>query len=118
MNTDIIKTKLNEEKRLLESELSSIGQVDKTGDWEAVPEEQTTGPEADENDLADRAEGFEERSSVLDSLEKRLENINKAFAKIENGSFGMCEVCGKKIEDDRIEANPAALTCKDDMEKI
>ena len=118
MNIEIIKTKLNDEKKLLESELSSIGKVDTTGEWEAVPEEQTSGPEADENDLADRSEGYEERSSIVDSLEKRLSNINKALEKIENGNFGTCEVCGKKIETDRIEANPAALTCKDDMEKV
>jgi DnaK suppressor protein len=118
MKIDIIKTKLETEKKLLENELASIGRVDKTGDWEATPEEQTTGPEADENDLADRSEDFEERSGILDPLEKRLADINKALKKIEDGNFGICEVCGKKIEEDRLEINPAATTCKDDMDKI
>jgi len=118
MKTDIIKTKLEEERNLLEGELSKLGKVDKTGDWEATPEEETTGPQADENDLFDKTEEYEERSSTLDSLEKRLANINKALLKIKNGNYGICEVCGKKIEEDRLEANPAALTCKEDMEKI
>jgi RNA polymerase-binding transcription factor DksA len=118
METENIKKVLCAEKKLLENELSSIGKVDKDGDWEAVPEEQTTGPESDENDLADRSEDYEERSSILDSLEKRLEDINKALLKIENGDFGICENCKKPIEKDRLEINPAAPTCKDCMEKI
>ena len=118
MKIDTIKIQLEEEKKLLESELASIGKVDKDGDWEAKPEEQTTGPEADENDLADRSEDYEERSSILESLETRLEDINNALFKIENGNFGICEKCQKQIEEDRLEINPAAPTCKDCMEKI
>ena len=118
MKTDIMKTKLEEEINLLVGDLSKLGKVDKTGDWEATPEEETTGPQADENDLFDKSEEYEERSSTLDSLEKRLADINKALLKIKNGNYGICEVCGKKIEEDRLEANPAALTCKEDMEKI
>ena len=118
MEIENIKKVLNNEKKLLENELASIGKVDKDGDWEAVPEEQTTGPESDENDLADRSEDYEERSSILDSLETRLEDINKALSKIEDNSFGFCENCKKEIEGDRLEINPAAPTCKDCMEKI
>ncbi len=119
MNRDIYKTKLQEEKKLLEEELGAIGQVDKTGDWKAVPEDQINSQEVpDEGDLADRAEDFEERSSKLDLLELRLADINKALGKIEGDQYGICEKCQKEIEDDRLEVNPAATTCKDCMEKV
>jgi RNA polymerase-binding transcription factor DksA len=112
------KKKLEEEKRLLEGEMSGIGRVDEdTNEWEATPEEQTA-PEADENDLADRSEGFEERSSMMATLEARLEDINDALSKIENGTYGICEICGKQIEEDRLEVNPAARTCKECMNKV
>jgi DnaK suppressor protein len=111
------KAKLLEEKRLLEGELSSMGTVDTaTGDWVATPEEQTA-PEADENDLADRSEDFEERSGTTEVLNVRLEDINSALERITNGTYGICEVCGKPIEEDRLEANPAARTCKACMNK-
>lgn len=114
----IYKTKLEEEKKLIEDELNGLGRIDKdTDEWEAVPEEQTA-PEADENDLADRSEDFEERSSTMASLEARLEDINKALNAIKDGTYGTCEICGKKIEEDRLEANPAALTCKECMNKV
>ena len=116
MNTDIYKNKLQEEKGLLEAELVRLGHFDKaSGDWEAVPAEQPL-PEADENDLSDRAEDFEERTAILNTLEVRLNDIKKALEKIEGGKYGVCEKCGKPIEEDRLEANPAAKTCKACME--
>ncbi|MES2931008.1 MAG: TraR/DksA C4-type zinc finger protein [Patescibacteria group bacterium] len=117
MNTQQYKIQLAEEKKLLESELADLGKVgDKTGEWEATPEAQTM-PEADENDLADRSEDFGERTGTLSALNARLDDINRALASIEEGTYGTCEVCGKPIEEDRLEANPAAPTCKECMEK-
>lgn len=119
MNTDIYKTKLEEERKLLEEELGAIGQVDKTGDWKAVPDEEETSQEVpDDGDMAERAEDFEERSSKLDLLELRLADINKALKKIEENNYGTCENCKKEIEQDRLEVNPAAKTCKECLEKI
>ena len=118
MNIDINKKKLEEEKVLLESELASLGKVDSaTGEWEATPEVQTA-PEADENDMADRAEDYEERSSTMSVLNTRLDDINLALSKIGGDAYGICEHCGKHIEEDRLEANPSARTCKDCMEKV
>ena len=36
----------------------------------------------------------------------------RELKKIEEGSFGVCEINGDKIEEDRLLANPAARTCK------
>jgi RNA polymerase-binding transcription factor DksA len=55
---------------------------------------------------------------MTDTLEKRLADVENALNKIDGGSYGICEVCGNKIEEDRLEANPAARTCKACMEKI
>ncbi|MEI6660382.1 MAG: TraR/DksA C4-type zinc finger protein [bacterium] len=117
MKNDTYKARLEEEKKMLEGELSSMGKLDNsTGEWMAAPEAQTA-PEADENDLADRSEDFEGRSGATDVLGTRLEDINLALGKIANSSYGMCEVCNNPIEDDRLEANPAARTCKGCMDK-
>lgn len=119
MNLPIYKTKLLEEKQLLEEELTGLGQVDKTGDWKATPENDLSNQEVqDSGDLADIAEDFEERSSKLDLLEKRLVDIKKTLEKIESENYGLCENCQNEIEEDRLEANPAAPTCKMCMEKV
>lgn len=114
--TNNYKIKLEEEKKSLEEELNSLGRVDKEGDWSATPDNETLTQEVqDEADLAERAEDFEERASKLNLFEEKLVKVNKALAKIEAGNYGICENCGKKIEEDRLEANPSAETCKECM---
>ena len=119
MILDKYKAKLEEEKKLLEEELGELGKVDDTGDWEATAEVELKNQEvSDDGDMAERSEDYEERSIKLSLLETRLSNIKLALETIENGKFGICENCGKKIEEDRLEVNPAAMTCKGCMNKV
>lgn len=115
MTIDIntIKENLLKEKGNLESELSSIGQKNSsnTSDWDgATPE--LPSDLADEGDVATNMEDFENNNAEVDQLEKQLQSVGAALEKIENGKYGLCEVCGNAIEDDRLEANPSAPTCK------
>ena len=82
---------------------------------EATPEA-LDFPQSDQNDMADRFEDFESKSSMLKTLEPRLNNILKAIKGLNKESFGRCEVCKKDIEMARLEANPAARTCKQHLE--
>ncbi|MCI0184194.1 TraR/DksA C4-type zinc finger protein [Sulfoacidibacillus ferrooxidans] len=41
----------------------------------------------------------------------RLEEVNYALAKMQEGTYGTCEQCGQAIELLRIEAEPAAVLC-------
>jgi len=119
MNTDKYKAKLLEEKTLVEEELLSIGKKDENGNWDAVPDTEMINQEVpDEADMADRAEDYEERTIKVGSLSERLANINKALEKIENHNYGICEVCGEKIEEERLDINPAAPTCTICMNKV
>ena len=42
-----------------------------------------------------------------------LESIEEALARIENGTYGTCERCGKQIAEERLEAIPYATRCID-----
>jgi RNA polymerase-binding protein DksA len=52
---------------------------------------------------------------LLDRLDERtkreIEAIDRALVKIETGSYGRCERCGKDIVVARLQAVPAATTC-------
>ncbi len=112
-----IKEKLEKERDMLLEQMKDMGKFDaETGEWEATPEE-LSAPQADHNDMADRFEDFEARSSMIDTLEPRLKNILKALKGLNRESFGKCDVCKKDIESTRLEANPAARTCKKHLEK-
>jgi DnaK suppressor protein len=106
------KNLLNEELLLLNEELSSIAHQNARGDWQVTPEIQEDGAEADENSQADIVEDFESKVGRLEVLEKRYNQVIGALARIESDSYGVCQKSGAKIEIDRLEANPAAETCK------
>ena len=110
--------KLNTEKNMLETELKSLGHTDSkiAGGWEASPSKMDVD-NADENELADKIEDFEENSAILEQLETQLSAVNSALEKIEKGTYGICGTCGKPIEKDRLEANPSANTCLEHMTK-
>jgi len=111
-----IKEKLEKEKNDLLEEMKDMGKLnEETGEWDATPEE-LEYPESDENDKADRFEDFEARSSMMRTLEPRLKNVLKALKNLNKESFGKCEICKKDIETARLEANPAARTCKKHLE--
>ena len=103
--------KLEDEKIKLESEMRSIGRRNQRvpNDWESVPSE--TGAKPDLVDQADVIISREENASLLADLEARYDTVLLALKKIEQGTYGTCEVCGSSIEEARLEANPAASTC-------
>ncbi len=115
MNTSKAKETLLAEKSLLEGELGNIARFNsETNLWEATPDTEMMH-ESYDNDAADRFEDFEERTSMLKTLQARLSDIESSLKKIEDGSYGKCVVCGKSIEADRLNANSAAQTCKEHM---
>ena len=65
-------------------------------------------------DLADIAADDIDRKTLeaLGSQElKRLRLIDSALARIENGHYGVCMSCSKKIPKERLEAIPYAFLC-------
>lgn len=115
-NVQHFKEKLEKEKARLEIELNSIGRQNPNnpGDWEAVVDDMDVLP-ADENEVADVFEELEENKSIITQLEEQLRQVDAALAKAEDENFGKCEVCGKDIEEARLEANPSAKTCMEHL---
>lgn len=115
IKTEHFKEKLLVEQKTLAEELGAIAIFNtETNMWEATPDQDLIG-ETDDNDAADRFEDFEERSAMVTTLQSRLTDINSALLKIEEGTYGKCEVSGESIEEDRLLANPAARTNKAHM---
>lgn len=106
------KNKLEEERVVLENELLQVGKrnPDNPKDWEATPDDLNL-LRADENEMADNSEEFENRAAVEIELEDRLKDIISALERIKDGNYGKCAIDGKEIEKKRLEANPAAKTC-------
>ena len=110
------KGKLVEELAKVEAELKTVGRInpDNPADWEPMPEKSDVLA-SDRDEVADSIEAFEDNAAILKQLEIRYNEIKTALQRIESGEYGACEVCSEKIEEARLEANPAAKTCKAHM---
>ncbi len=116
METDTYKQRLEEDLAQIKADLLGIASYNEaTGDWEAKAG--SPAESADENLTADAAEDGIERQGEVAALETRFRNISRALKKIENGTYGVCEISGTPIEAERLDANPAARTCIADRER-
>lgn len=116
MNTEHLKNKLQEEESLLIKQLGDIAAEDDNGTWSAkAPEMDVMSPAAEPNEAADKIEELDERGEEVTTLSARLADVRRALQSFDEGAYGVCEVCGKKIEEERLEANPAARTCIEHM---
>src|SRR5690606_18759787 len=100
------KEKLEEELSTLESELKTVGRInpDNPKDWEPTPPTKDEYGSADPNEQAENIETYEENAGILKELETRYNNVKLALKKIEDGTYGICEVSGEPIELERLEA--------------
>lgn len=83
--------------------------------------------EGDENVSVEAHEGFADSAQVtaersqqitmVEQLRTRRADIERALEKIDEGTYGKCESCGKEIPAERLEAVPAATLCVDCKQK-
>ena len=73
-----------------------------------------TTPKENFPDPTDRASLESDRNFMLrirDRESKLIKKIKKALARIENGTFGICEKCGEDISKQRLNARPVTTQC-------
>jgi RNA polymerase-binding protein DksA len=109
---------LEDIRRRLESERSELEQ--RIEEIEANVFEKTqsdlTGEAGFDEDFADAGTATFDRErelSIQNNIRDIIEQINRAIARIDQGSYGTCERCGKPIDASRLKALPHALLCMD-----
>ena len=58
---------------------------------------------------------MERNVSLMEQVEKELEEVEAAFGRLERGEYGRCQACGRPIGDERLDAMPAARFCVEDQ---
>jgi RNA polymerase-binding protein DksA len=98
-----LKQSLFQEREAIDRQLSEYGA--------------TVGRDGGSPDLegfADSGHATAERSeviSMIEELEASRADVDRALARIENGTYGKCERCGQDIPFERLEAIPTASLC-------
>jgi DnaK suppressor protein len=65
-------------------------------------------------DPLDRASFESDRSTLLrirDRESNLIRKIKRALDRLEDGTFGICELCGKEISIERLKVRPVTLHC-------
>ena len=79
---------------------------------------------ADSPEFIDQATHEADRTLRLrmrDRKNKLIRKINQSLARFEDGTFGICDVCGENIPIKRLETRPVTtycIACKNKMETI
>ncbi len=55
--------------------------------------------------------------TILEMIEAQLAEVQYALRRLDEGTYGVCEACGKPIAEARLEARPAARFCVQDQAK-
>jgi DnaK suppressor protein len=52
--------------------------------------------------------------SAAEAFDAKLADVDRALEKLDEGTYGVCDVCGRPIGDERLEAIPSAVRCVED----
>ena len=75
----------------------------------------------DDNHLADMATATYDREldeGLEEGAQNALAEVEAALQRIDEGSYGVCEVCGEPIGGERLSAIPWARLCIDDQRRL
>lgn len=100
---EYFRTILNDEMRLLRNEAGrTVSEM--TADTVNFP---------DPNDRATQESDRNFELRIRDRERKLINKIKEALERIDNGTFGICEVCEEEIGEARLKARPVTTLCID-----
>lgn len=109
MDLDVIRRRLDEEREELQQMMQG-GQerLDAEGEGNAG---ELSSVDQHPADVGTETFEREKEQSLAQGAEERLRDVEGAFRKLDEGTYGTCEICDRPIGEDRLEARPAARFC-------
>jgi RNA polymerase-binding protein DksA len=108
------RTALEHERGELQAQLAELEESSFS-----TPQSEVSGEVAFDEEYADSGTATFERErdlSLENNIRDLLTKIQGALSRLDNGSFGICERCGKPIEKARLEVLPYANLCIKDKQ--
>lgn len=105
-----LRTQLEDERQRLQELLDDLAEDRPQGNWTG-----TLGRPGDLADAASTRSTQDDVDSLIATMRLRLQRVETALERIDDGSYGVCEVCGDRISAARLEALPFTTVCIDDV---
>jgi DnaK suppressor protein len=107
------RKRLEEERARLESVRDGLLREESDADASA----ELSNVDQHPGDLGSDTFEHEKNQSLLEQVTDELLQIEAAFQRLERGTYGTCQACGRKIAEERLEALPATRFCVADQAK-
>jgi DnaK suppressor protein len=101
-----LRSRLEEERSRLNRELDQI-----RAQTRPVEERREGSPFGKREEEASEALELEKRLAMEQRLNENLSAVEHALQKFEDGTYGLCDICGQAIAPERMEALPHATVC-------
>jgi RNA polymerase-binding transcription factor len=111
---DELKVRLLAERKDLEAQYNELEES-----TFATNQSELTGEMGFDEEYADAGTATFERErdlSLVNNLRDLMDRIDKALGKIDEGTYGLCDRCGRPIEKLRLKALPYANLCLKDKQ--
>ncbi len=109
-----LRVRLEEEGAQLETQLATILE-----DSFAASQSEMSGDVGLDDESADAGTATFEREkdlSIENNVRDLLQKIERALRRMDEGSYGICDICGKPIEKARVKALPYVDLCIKDAQ--
>ena len=116
IDTRPLRAKLEEERARLTNAVEFL-ERENPGSLEDELGEIAAGNDNHLGDLATATYDRELDEGLEEGAQQTLSDIDLALRKIEDGTYGTCEICGKPIGAERLAAIPWARLCIDDQRR-
>ena len=115
MDSDTARPRLNDELERLTGLRDEFLAQGLTTESEGESLAELSSVDQHQADLGTETFERERDLSILERVEAELADVEHALRRLDEGTYGICEACGKPISDDRLEAQPAARFCLEDQ---
>jgi RNA polymerase-binding protein DksA len=114
VDTDKIRTLLEEERKRIADAIEYLAS-ENPGNMQDELGEIAGGSDNHLGDMASVTFDRELDDGLGEGAQQTLDQIDRALAKLDDGTYGICERCGKPIGEERLLARPWATLCIEDQ---
>jgi RNA polymerase-binding transcription factor DksA len=111
MDAEEVRRRLDAERDRLEDVRASLAEdhLDEESEQENLSE--LSAYDQHQADVGTETFEREKDLAILERVDAELTDVEHALRRLDDGTYGTCEACGRPISEERLEAMPATRLC-------
>jgi RNA polymerase-binding transcription factor DksA len=115
MNETAARDRLQKERERLSSLIHNLAEDNGANDADATSNGELATVDQHPADAGSETFEREKDMAILGTLEEQIGEVDRALKRLDEGTYGTCEACGKPIAEERLEVVPTARYCVEDQ---